>query len=246
MGWITRIELLRFEHLRPEYLKLNPDGVVPTLVHDGEVVRELSVICEYLDDAFPEPPLKPAAPLARARMRIWPKYHDEVVHAAVRKASFQLLYKPHLVPPDTPELMKRIRNHPKPERSRNFIEGAAGEIDYRAVGDSLVQFRNIALRMEKGLADGPWFAGESFSLADVALAPFFERVENLGMPFVWDELARMRSWIERVKARPSFSRSRAPQRYRFPVPPREMIEKARDLADDPGTTPGAAHRQISR
>ena len=43
-----------------DYLKLNPNGYVPTLVHDDFVVYESTVVCEYLDDAFPDPPLKPA------------------------------------------------------------------------------------------------------------------------------------------------------------------------------------------
>ncbi len=44
----------------PEYLKLNPKAVVPILVHDGRVIVESTVICEYVDEDFPEPSLKPA------------------------------------------------------------------------------------------------------------------------------------------------------------------------------------------
>ena len=54
-----------------EYLKLNPNGVIPTLVHDGKVIRESNVILEYLEDAFPSPSLLPASPSDRARMRHW-------------------------------------------------------------------------------------------------------------------------------------------------------------------------------
>ena len=54
------IRLLEQDHLLPEYLAINPDGQVPTLVHDGHVITETTVINEYLDDRFPEPPLRPA------------------------------------------------------------------------------------------------------------------------------------------------------------------------------------------
>src|SRR5262245_32937953 len=78
------LDLYAFEHRRPEYLKLNPNGVVPTLVHDGQVVIESTVINEYVDEVFPEPPLKPGDPLSRARMRVFTKMADEFALPAVR------------------------------------------------------------------------------------------------------------------------------------------------------------------
>lgn len=63
-----RTILGRFENLTPQYMKINPDAVVPTLIHDGEVILESTVINEYLDEVFPSPSLKPATPLERARM----------------------------------------------------------------------------------------------------------------------------------------------------------------------------------
>ena len=65
----TRVDLFKAEQYDPKYLKLNPKGLVPTLVHDGNAIAESTLICEYIDDAFPDPPLKPADPAARARMR---------------------------------------------------------------------------------------------------------------------------------------------------------------------------------
>jgi glutathione S-transferase len=54
-----------------EYLRVNPIGRVPTLVlDDGRALPESEVICEYLEDTFPEPPLRPSDPWARARMRL--------------------------------------------------------------------------------------------------------------------------------------------------------------------------------
>ena len=68
----------------PEYLKLNPRGVVPTLLHDGKVVRESQIILEYIEDAFPQPLLRPADPHDRARMRLWTKRVDEGLHVDSR------------------------------------------------------------------------------------------------------------------------------------------------------------------
>ena len=65
----TYIDILKGEQFAPDYVKLNPKAVVPTLIHDGKVITESTLICEYLDDAFPDKPLKPADSHARWRMR---------------------------------------------------------------------------------------------------------------------------------------------------------------------------------
>lgn len=57
------------EQLAPEYLSLNPQGLVPTLVVDGDVLTQSLAICEYLEEAYPEPALLPVDPLERARVR---------------------------------------------------------------------------------------------------------------------------------------------------------------------------------
>ena len=77
------VELWNYENLNPEYLKLNPNGVVPTLVHDGDPIINALAINEYIDDAFPETPLKPADPKGRARMRFWTWTADDVHLAAM-------------------------------------------------------------------------------------------------------------------------------------------------------------------
>ena len=60
--WTSRyVDLFKFDQMRPDYLAINPDGVVPTLVHDGQVVRESSIICEYINTRGPGADLASAA-----------------------------------------------------------------------------------------------------------------------------------------------------------------------------------------
>ena len=73
----VRVDLFKAEQYDPKYLKLNPKGIVPTLVHDGKSIIESTLICEYLDDTFPEPRLIPSDPWQRTRMRLWSKMVDE-------------------------------------------------------------------------------------------------------------------------------------------------------------------------
>ena len=72
------VDMMSMEHHSPEYLKINPNGVIPTLMlADGRSLYESGTICEYLDEAYPEPPLRPTDPYERAVMRNWIRHVDE-------------------------------------------------------------------------------------------------------------------------------------------------------------------------
>ena len=87
LAWTSHpIEFATGEHLTPAYLALNPNGVVPTLVHDGRPVIDSSVICEYLEEIAPDDgtALMPRDAYGRARVRAWLRYIEEVPTAAIR------------------------------------------------------------------------------------------------------------------------------------------------------------------
>jgi Glutathione S-transferase, N-terminal domain len=109
----VKVDLFRAQQYEPQYLKLNPKGVVPTLVHDDRPVIESTLICEYLDDAFPEPSLVPADPWLRSRMRIWSKLVDEGLFEGITEISFSAMFR------------ERMRNMPDDLR----------EIRFRNIGD---------------------------------------------------------------------------------------------------------------
>ena len=211
-----RIELLKFEHLRPEYLRLNPNGVVPTLVHDGKVITESSVICQYLEDVFPSPKLLPDDPYQRALARTWLKIFDDLAHAAIRRASFELLYRPLLASRAKDELEAMLAAHPNPDRAQAFRSALSGPLDASAVEDSKRVFKTLIARLYASLANQEWLAGTDFSLADIAMAPFAERLEHLGLLNLFQ--GRAARWADRVLARPSVESAKAPPDYRFPGP----------------------------
>ncbi|MDP3745473.1 MAG: glutathione S-transferase family protein [Phenylobacterium sp.] len=119
---------------KDEYLKINPIGRVPTLVLDnGRALPESEVICEYLEDAYPEPSLRPDDPWERARMRLLSRICDFYVVMA-------------MVPLFT--LAGRSRRHWEPEvvnaavgklaEALAYLEDFIGEEGY-AIGRSLTQ-----------------------------------------------------------------------------------------------------------
>ena len=70
--WDERfVDLVKLEQYEFDYVQLNPKGVVPTLVHDGQVVIESTLICEYLDDIKGSTNLIGTAPKDRAVTRMW-------------------------------------------------------------------------------------------------------------------------------------------------------------------------------
>src|SRR6476646_7023510 len=90
-----KLDLLAGDQLKPDYLALNPNGVVPTLDHNGAIVIDSSVIIEYLDEVVPSPEsFTPPDPVKRAKMRALMRFIDEMPAAAVRVPSFNLGFLP--------------------------------------------------------------------------------------------------------------------------------------------------------
>jgi glutathione S-transferase len=105
---------------KPEYLKLNPNAVVPTLVHDGRVITESTVICEYVDDQWPDQPLKPRDSFGRAQMRLWTKQLDEGLHPAVGTLSFCVAFRHQWLARPAEDRAKWLANIPQPERRQRL------------------------------------------------------------------------------------------------------------------------------
>ena len=91
----VRLNLLEGDQLKPEYLKLNPNGVVPTLDHDGAIIIDSTVITEYIDEISPDGSFTPEDPVTRARMRTLMHFIDEMPAAAVRVPTFNLAFLPN-------------------------------------------------------------------------------------------------------------------------------------------------------
>lgn len=209
LAWTGRLLDLRAgDQFRPDYLKLNPNAVVPTLVHDGVPVIESTVINEYIDEVFPDPPLRPADALGRARMRVWTKWPDEGGHAANGAIGFALSHR-HLIKDTSKEAIEahldRIPDPARRERQRASIEQG---LDAPIVLDAVRRFADLMVRMDRALADGPWLAGDRYSLADIALTPYVTRLDDMGMSGFWNgRWPRVADWYARIRARPSHRRT---------------------------------------
>jgi glutathione S-transferase len=203
-----RVDLFKSEQYDPDYLKLNPKGVVPTLVHDGKPVNESTLICEYLEETFPEPPLMPADPWQRSRARLWSKLVDEGLFEGVVEISFSAMFRERLrtMPADLRE--RRMKGTGDPRRNDRFKSTYELGVQSPHVLYGIAAYESAFRRMEATLAEGgPWLVGDRPTLGDIALMPFVARLAYLKLLDLWiADRPRVKAWWAQVQEWPSFRR----------------------------------------
>ncbi len=206
-GWESHeVDLFTGRQFDPAYLKLNPKAVVPTLVDDGRILTESTLIAEYLDDRFPSPPLKPADPFERAQMRLYSKMCDEGLHQGVAVLSYSAMFMDRLrkmSPAQVETHLSRIIDLERRDRQTAiYHEGVEAPHVYRGT----VAFEKAFQKIDKTLSDGrTWLAGDLFTLAEINLAPYVARLEYLNMLDLWtSERPNVVAWFRRIQARPSY------------------------------------------
>ncbi len=187
------------EHQRPEYVNLNPNAVVPTLVDNGKIIIESTVINEYLADAYPEHPLRPADPHACVRMRLWTKQLDEGIHTATGALSTGIAFRYQKLALPAEELDALINNVPDPAKRERTREDIIKGVDSRYFVDAVRRFDKLLGDFETALADNPWLAGNEFSLADIAYAPYMVRLEHLQLQILWEKRPHVATWFAHLK-----------------------------------------------
>lgn len=204
--WIPhKMILMNRDQFKPEYLKLNPQGVVPTLVHNGKPIRESSLICKYLDDIKPDPALKPKDLVKRYHMDEWIKLFDERAFEAIAVINFVTKFR-LTVPRDKME--ERWKILPSIDRLYRQMSVVNDGVDSPYVMRAIGSFEMIFKLMEQTLADGrPFIMGEQFTLAETTLMPFIKVLEMVRFLDFWMKPYPLtRAWWDRMVERPSLKR----------------------------------------
>ena len=204
------INLFAAEQYDPEYLKINPKGVVPTLVHEGRAIPESSLICEYVDEIWKENALVPEDAFQKTRMRQFSKLVDETIFEATRELSFSAMFR------------ERMKNMPEEQRERRFAN--IGDENKRArfmstfelgvespyVFQAIANWEKAFKTMDTALSEtpegngGPWLLGDKFTLADINMIPYVWRIEFLDLINIWtDQRPRVKAWWAQAKKRAS-------------------------------------------
>jgi glutathione S-transferase len=198
------VDLPAKENLADWYLKLNQAGVLPTLVADGEPICESSIICEYLEERFPRPALTPGEPAAKARMRLWMKHVDERLHYAAGALIWTLVMRPGMLRKPEAERLALLERIPDRERRKRHSRWVEYGIDSEDLPDAIATFQETIANLDAALARGAWTVSDQFTLADVALAPYFQAIDQFGWSGFTAKASRVAAWFERVRTRPSF------------------------------------------
>lgn len=200
----VKLNLLAGDQLRPDYLKLNPNGVVPTLDHDGAIVIDSTVITEYLDEVAPQASFTPESPVRRARMRALMHFIDEMPAAAVRVPTFNLAFLPSFQKMSCDDFVAMAEG--KPLRREFMLTMGQTGFPQAEMDAALARLRRSYERMDSEIAasGGPWLLGKDISLADVAVMPALVRMHDLNMPG-WLDLPRVVTWFDNIRAHPAFA-----------------------------------------
>lgn len=163
---------------RPEYLEMNPAGTVPTLIEDnGLVIPDSGVICEYLDEAYPDTGLMGRTLAERVEVRRLTAWFDGKFASEVTR---NLLGEKH---------MRRLagRGTPDPTAIRTGYTALRYHMDYLGW---LAETRK-------------WLGGANLSLADFAAAAHLSALDFIG-DVDWSLSAPAKDWYARMKSRPCF------------------------------------------
>jgi glutathione S-transferase len=197
------LDLRAGEAQKPDYLKLNPNAVVPTLVHEDRVIIESTVICEFIDDEWQDPPLKPASSFGRAQMRLWNKQLDEGLHAAVGSLSFAIAFRHQSLARPEEERAKWLAGIPQQDRRERLQSLLELGLQSPYFAPAVKRYAKLFDEFEHALKQSSWLAGEGFSLAEIAYAPYLARLRHLGFDVLFDRHPHAADWARRVAERPS-------------------------------------------
>jgi glutathione S-transferase len=209
LKWEGRyVDILAGEQFTPQFRALSPKAVVPVLVHGDFVLTESTVICEYVEDAFREYPLYPSDPQARALARLWTKAVDEELHPACSALTYIVSHRHTILRNGVVDFETFVKQGAPEGSAARLLKWQWLQQGFEAPGaaEKIRLYESYLYKMEHALRRSRWLAGDTFSIADVALAPYLNRLQALAMEGMWARsgLSHVGDWFERTRARPTF------------------------------------------
>jgi glutathione S-transferase len=197
------VDLHKFEQHAPWFTAINPEGQVPVLDHDGVIITHTTVINEYLEDVFPDIPLRPRDPAGAARMRYWNKFVDEQVMNHVSMHGWHRMVGVIARNIESGDFEKLLENIPLPDQRKKWLTARSGfsEADLANATDKIIYAVD---KVEAQLGKTPWLAGDMFTTADINFYSMCGMMVERMFPEmdIATRCPRLVDWRERMNARP--------------------------------------------
>lgn len=205
------VDLLSFEQYGGQEPKLNLEAELNLeqegpMLQDGEaLISESFFLLEYLEDAYPDPPLKLRTPLGDWQVQVWGRFLGERVAPAISTLGGHKYLAPALKEKrinDAGQILERMPTQERRVAWRQALEDSYSEED---LADSRRKAGLLVERIEKALAEGAdWLVQDTFTLADIDTFALANSLPKLA-PDVCNETASPKTiaWLKRMRARPS-------------------------------------------
>jgi glutathione S-transferase len=196
-----KVNLSKKENLEDWYLKINPKGLVPAIVYDGEIVTESNDILLYLEEKFPEPALIPNNNETLAEeVKYWVNLCSEIHVATIKTFVYGTLGGGTKAEGD----MERYRQIQPDKTLLAFHEQSLKGFPEGQVKQAAEQIHKIFSQLDKKLADNEWIVGEQLTLADIAWIPQYVLLGGLGFPV--DHYRHLTRWAKAFEQRDSYKK----------------------------------------
>ncbi len=198
------IDMLEFDQHKPDYLAINPNGTIPTLRHGEVVLAESTPMMEYIDRAFPGPPLSPPDAAGRWRMRMWMRFIDNYMGPSLSMIGWNTGVGPAVRKKNPAKLAAAIGRIPLEARRTTWRKAIFNEFDEAELAESRRRLAYSVSLLEEHLARHRYLAGDSYTLADIDAFN-----SCYGLPhFLPDEVTDRKTpaimeWLRTIRERPA-------------------------------------------
>jgi glutathione S-transferase len=198
------VDLHKFEQHSGWFVAINPEGQVPVLDHDGVIVTHTTVINEYLEDVFPDVPLRPRDPVGAARMRYWNKFVDEHVTNHVSMHGWHRMVGIIARSVESGQFEQLLERIPLPDQRRKWLNARSG-FSEGDLANASAKIEYAVDKVEAQLALTPWLAGDDYTLADINFYCHCGMMVERMFPemMIAQRAPRLVAWREKMTARPA-------------------------------------------
>ncbi|MFK7902292.1 MAG: glutathione S-transferase family protein [Nitratireductor sp.] len=229
LNWKSHsIALPKGEQFSEAYLAINPNGVLPTLIHDGFKVFESSLILEYIDALSSQNVLMPQDPKQQMNAKLWLLRCIDI-HSAINTMTFSSVGRANILANKTAdEIAASIAKMPNPKARAKRADLMENGIHSNHVASDFYVLKNMFQDMNALLEKHKWLGGATYSITDAAIIAYVDRLERLGMSGLWQtHFPNVGEWLKASQQRPSYEE--AINAYTPELAAKQMREKGADF-----------------